>query len=71
MINIEVFESRERGLWRLFGKPRYYTRLLYDGKPMVLPRCREVGNNWDGKAEFCTLEAFYACMDDVIVGPKE
>jgi hypothetical protein len=71
MINLEVFESRERGLWRLFGKPRNYVRVLYDGQPMVLPKCRTAGNNWNGKEEFCTLDAFFECMTDVIEGPTK
>lgn len=69
MMNIEIFKEKSLlGFLGLSGKS--YARILYDGKPMILPRCREPGNNYKGQEEFCTLNAFYQAMDDVIQGPS-
>jgi acid phosphatase len=47
-------------------KPRYYVRMRYQNKDMVIPYCKLEGNHLPGAQEFCTLEAFQERVRELI-----
>lgn len=38
--------------------PKHYVRVLYNGSPIIIPKCASSGNHYQSEKSLCTLETF-------------